>query len=80
MAWFRETYCEPGTAGSLCLVPIYEEGADYNETDWCMDKYQATNCTEIRDAAQDEVEDLMIFFYNSNVAWGFLLIMVVSSC
>ena len=78
MAWFRETYCEPGTAGTLCMVPIYPSDADYNETDWCVEQYQATNCSDIRGAAQNEVEDMLILFYNGNVAWGIVFIVVVS--
>jgi hypothetical protein len=50
---------------------------DCNELLWCMSNYDATNCTEIRDTAQLEVEELMNIYYNSNLAWGFLLIMIV---
>lgn len=77
MAWFRETYCEIGTAGTLCMVPIYPDDSTYTETDWCIENYQATNCTLIRDTAQMEVEDLLIFFYNGNVAWGIFFIMIL---
>lgn len=45
MAWFRENYCAPGTAGTLCMVPVFGDGAAVNETVWCEEKYQATNCT-----------------------------------
>ncbi|CAB9507151.1 expressed unknown protein [Seminavis robusta] len=78
MAWFRETYCEPGTAGTLCMVPgCGQEATSCNETEWCLVNYQATNCTAIRDAAQLEVEDLMNFYYNGNLAWGFILIAIL---
>jgi hypothetical protein len=43
-----------------------------------MDRYQATNCTAVRDKAQSEVEDLMLTFYHANLAWGIVLILVVS--
>lgn len=78
MAWFREVYCEEGTAESLCMVPVYGEGNAQNETEWCQRNYNATNCTEIRDAAQAEVAGLMSWFYNANLAWGCALIAVVS--
>jgi hypothetical protein len=78
MAWFRENYCEPGTAGSLCMVPQCGEfQIDCNELAWCIDNYAATNCTDIRNMAQLEVEELMNIYYNSNLAWGFVLIMIV---
>ena len=61
------------------MVPILNyEITPYNETEWCMDQYQATNCTEVRDKAQGEVEDLMLTFYHANLAWGIVLILVVS--
>jgi hypothetical protein len=78
MAWFREVYCAPGTAGSKCMVPILHDNSTYTELDWCIENYNATDCTNIRKAAQEEVYDLMSWFYNSSVAWGFALIMVVS--
>lgn len=49
-----------------------------SETEWCLKYYETTNCTDIRNAAQDEVRDLMTWFYNTNVAWGFMLTTVVS--
>lgn len=79
MAWFRETYCDPGTSGTLCMVPILSyKNSTYSETQWCLDKYEATNCTDIRNAAQDKVEKLMVNFYYANLGWGILLIIVVS--
>ena len=78
MAWFRETYCAPGTAGTLCLVPIYPADAEYNETDWCLEFYQATNCTQIRNEAQIELEDMLMAFYSANLVWGILGIIIVS--
>jgi len=78
MAWFREIYCEPGTAGTRCMVPLFANGADYTEKDWCLDNYQATDCFDIRLAAQAETEDLLRLFYNSQVAWGCALLLILS--
>lgn len=61
------------------MVPILDyEDSTYSERDWCLDRYQATNCTAIRDAAQDEVENLMVKFFNTNLALGVILVLVVS--
>ena len=60
------------------MVPLFPEDSEYNETDWCMDQYQATNCSDVRDEAQHETEELLLFFFNGNAAWGAALLMVVS--
>jgi hypothetical protein len=28
MAWFRDRFCYPGTANSLCAVPVFVDDAD----------------------------------------------------
>lgn len=60
------------------MVPLFAENSEYNETDWCIDQYQATNCSIVRDEAQHETEDMLMFFFNGNAAWGAALLMVVS--
>jgi len=60
------------------MVPLFANGADYTEKDWCLDNYQATDCFDIRLAAQAETEDLLRLFYNSQVAWGCALLLILS--
>ena len=55
VAWFRETFCEPeSTANTLCAAPILR-----NTTSWCLSNYNATNCAEIRDDAQQRTSSFL---------------------
>jgi hypothetical protein len=83
LSWFRDFFCADKTEYSLCLVPI-DGGLDYDDEDaWCMAKYYATNCTEIRDKAQDRMEVYMLFYYTALAACGccvlMLMVMMVNS-
>eukprot|EP00538_Stauroneis_constricta_P000135 CAMPEP_0119551834 /NCGR_PEP_ID=MMETSP1352-20130426/4968_1 /TAXON_ID=265584 /ORGANISM="Stauroneis constricta, Strain CCMP1120" /LENGTH=1110 /DNA_ID=CAMNT_0007597951 /DNA_START=132 /DNA_END=3464 /DNA_ORIENTATION=+ len=77
LSWFREQYCEDGTAHTLCIVPI-DGGPDYaTEDDWCMALHNSTECTDIRDDAQDTMEYSLIIFYTCMGAWGICLLVLL---
>mmetsp|Transcript_5831 Transcript_5831/g.13498 ORF Transcript_5831/g.13498 Transcript_5831/m.13498 type:complete len:288 (-) Transcript_5831:95-958(-) len=68
--WFRDFYCLPGTAESLCTVPI-EGGIDFDsEDEWCMERFNETSCTEIRDEAQEKTTFFFSVFNRSLASWG----------
>jgi hypothetical protein len=78
MAAFRESFCDPSeTANTLCAVPVYAN--PQNETQWCIDNYQATNCTAIRDAAQKGMERFLLGYYYLNAVWGICFLVLVRS-
>ena len=64
MAWFRRVFCADGTYNTLCVVPIGGGEDSIDELQWCSDTFNATNCTEIRDLAQQEATRFMIIFYS----------------
>jgi hypothetical protein len=74
MAWFRNKFCAIDTADTLCTVPVSDE-----ENEWCMEKFNATNCVATRDAAQADMERWMLPYYYANAAWGLCLIALVSA-
>lgn len=86
MAYFREIFCSEGTANTLCNVPVgggvvFPNGTGFlfqNETAWCKILYDATNCTAIRDEAQQDMLTFSYIFYNVNAGWGLLLVLLVS--
>jgi len=83
LSWFRKHLCSPGTAGTLCMVPI-EGGLDYDsEDEWCIDQYNITVCTEIRDEAQTRTTFILLIFYRSLASWGciymFVMLLIIKS-
>ena len=81
MAWFRELFCEPGTANTKCAVP-YRGGANYaNETLWCTDNYDgAEDCEQIRAAATKAMSGASYsFFYINAIIGGVLVILLLLS-
>lgn len=62
MAWFRKEFCVNGTYQTLCVVPIGGQNFT-NEEQWCSVYFNATNCMEIRDLAQNEATRFMYIFY-----------------
>lgn len=74
LAWFREVFCEDGTADTLCAVPISD-----NETGWCLENYNSTNCTEIRDDAEEGTTHLLLSLYSFCGAWSLLVLFLVRS-
>jgi hypothetical protein len=50
-SWFREKFCDPSsTADFQCTVPFSDNAT---ETKWCLDNFNATDCTSIRNSAQN---------------------------
>lgn len=78
MAYFRQLFCAEGTANSLCIVPVGGGVLFSNETEWCDTLYGATNCTSIRDEAQQDMLTFSYLFYHVNAGWGLLLLLLVS--
>lgn len=82
-SWFRNKYCMEGTADTLCVVPI-KGGPDFDtEDDWCQSLYDSTDCTDIRDEAQQATSFWLWIFYTSLATWGcifmFLMLLVINS-
>lgn len=76
MAFFRKIFCQDGTYNNKCLVPL--GGAPFlNETSWCWNFFNATNCTQIRNDAQEKVFRWTYLYYTLNGVWGVLLIALV---
>lgn len=68
MAWFRLVFCAPETYNSMCMVPINGGSPQVDsEEAWCKIHYplaaNATECTEIRDAAQNRVNSFLYMFF-----------------
>ena len=78
LAWFRLRTCAPNTANTLCTVPINGGAYFPNETEWCEFHYQANNCTEIRNEAQSETTNRILFFYYLCALWGMIFVILVS--
>jgi hypothetical protein len=78
MKFSRELFCEPpGTAQHQCMVPI-SGGTSFNtEEEWCLAKYNATNCEEIRDDAQAKYNTFSRLFYTSNGIWACFLVVLI---
>ena len=74
----RELFCYPGTANAQCSVPILG-GVDYpSEKQWCIDKFNATDCTAIRDSAQGKYVVSSQIFYTSVGIWACGLVLLLS--
>ena len=78
MKFSRELFCEPpGTAHHQCMVPILGGNGYNTEEEWCLAKYNATNCEEIRDDAQRKYNTVSQVFYTSNGIWACLLVVLM---
>lgn len=49
MSMYRQQYCQAGTHNTSCVVPIK---SSEEELEWCINKFNMTNCTQIRETAQ----------------------------
>lgn len=74
----REIFCKPPqTANYQCIVPI-EGGDKYNsEEEWCLAKYNATNCSQIRDDAQAKYIQATRIFYTTDGIWACCLVVLI---
>jgi hypothetical protein len=76
MAYFRWLSCPDGTYNTKCLVPVKLPA---EEAAWCQLYFNATDCTEIREKAQDQLFKWTYLYYNLNGVWGVLLLLLVCS-
>jgi hypothetical protein len=77
LSWFRDRFCPEGTVETVCLVPLYG-GADYeSEDEWCDEKYNSTECSEVRDEAQADMEWSLLTFYTALAIWGIFVLMLL---
>ena len=53
------------------------------EEQWCLDLYNSTNCTEIRDEAQKETNSILLIFYRFLASWGcvymFFMLLIIKA-
>lgn len=75
MSRFREWFCEPGTATTLCTVPIF--GKTQEERQWCFENYNSTRCTDIRDGAQTTMARYLFSFYYANGILGVVVVLIL---
>jgi hypothetical protein len=75
MAWFRQIFCEPGTANTKCAIPVHE-GLKEN-SQWCELNFNASDCQSLRDAAIEKMEASSYFFIYSNAIAGAVLIILL---
>ena len=64
-------------------VPI-KGGFNYtSEDEWCLDRYNTSGCTEIRDEAQKQTSFILLCFYRSLASWGciymFIMLLIIKS-
>ena len=58
-------------------VPI-NGGVDYvSEDAWCLDRYNVTGCTQIRDDAQKKTTSILMVFYRSLASWGCIYMFII---
>jgi len=81
MAYFRELFCADNTYNTKCMVPIDGGLLFSTEEDWCRMNFNATDCSSIRDNAQQSMDYFVSCFFNINGFWGlftiFLLCLIV---
>ena len=74
LAWFRTNFCEEGTAMTKCTVPIDGGEGFSSEEGWCKENYNALDCRDIRDRAQDLFDRFSNVFFPANCAWALILV------
>mmetsp|Transcript_22291 Transcript_22291/g.44897 ORF Transcript_22291/g.44897 Transcript_22291/m.44897 type:complete len:821 (-) Transcript_22291:1051-3513(-) len=74
LSWYRELFCDPGTAQGKCMVPVLG-GVNYDdERAWCEAYFNgATDCEEIRDEAQYEFVVANYVYFAVNGIWALIL-------
>ena len=77
LSWYRELFCDEGTAHGKCMVPLLG-GVNYiDENAWCMAYFNATDCQSIRDAAQYEFVVTNYVYFAANGIWALVLAMIM---
>lgn len=78
LSFVREFFCEPDTANNKCMVPKLGGRNHANETEWCIqENNNATDCEDIRDAAQNAAILSSEILYTVNGVWALLLIVLM---
>mmetsp|Transcript_1815 Transcript_1815/g.2500 ORF Transcript_1815/g.2500 Transcript_1815/m.2500 type:complete len:385 (-) Transcript_1815:40-1194(-) len=62
MGMYRQQYCQADTHNTRCVVPI-DGGLNTTELQWCIDNFNMTDCTQIRETAQEGVRLYSTFFF-----------------
>ena len=75
-AWFRSQFCTE-FAHTKCLVPKKGSGDFTSTMAWCQSLYNATDCLEIRENAEEDMTHMAYVVYAVSGAWGILLIILV---
>ena len=74
MAWIRRRNCHPSSVyNTLCTVPDVQ-----NETQWCIDNYNSTECTSIRTSAEQSAVQSLVRYYAFTGVWVLCLFCIVS--
>lgn len=67
LSWYRELFCDEGTAQGKCMVPVLGGVNFDDETAWCMEYFNdATDCGDIRDRAQYEFVVANYVYFTAN--------------
>jgi len=78
MAWFRNVFCDSGTANEECLAPT-DGGSNYTSIEnWCEINYNETDtCEAIRDSAENKMQNMSYFFFYINAIVGGILVILL---
>ncbi len=67
LSWYRELFCDEGTAQGKCMVPVLGGVNFDDETAWCMEYFNnATDCEDIRNRAQYEFVVANYIYFTAN--------------
>jgi len=77
MAWFRNIFCDEGTANEQCLAPMKVGSNDTSTDDWCVERYDAKDCEEIRESAISQMANVSYFFFYLNAIVGGVLVILL---
>jgi hypothetical protein len=73
LSWYRELFCDEGTAQGKCMVPVLG-GLNYpDENSWCLAYFNATDCEDIRDGAQRDFVVANYVYFAVNGIWALIL-------
>lgn len=77
MTWFRKTFCPDGTSNDKCIVPIDGGQGFENEEEWCLEFYGDTDCADIRDTAQTDMNRSILIYYTALAGWSSALLFII---
>jgi len=73
LSWYRELFCDDGTAQGKCMVPILGGLKYIDEDEWCLAYFNATDCKDIREEAQYDFVVANYFYFALNGIWALIL-------